>query len=157
MGENAIFEYVFNGKTGYKAQMGNKKDMEMEDINKYADIKGPVSHLYFNTGDFKTDYLGTGKAGGEDAYKLKVTKPSGSVSIEYYSIKSGLLLREESTIKQKDTEVDEIIEYSHYKKVGNVLFPFSVNRTVGEQDFNIKITDIKINEGVSDADFDTIP
>ena len=153
MGEMVVIQSVFNGKTGYKTQMGNKKDMDAEDIKQYSDIKGPIPHLYFNTADFKTDYLGTGKAGNEDAYKLKVTKPTGSVSIQYYSMKSGLLLKEENTVKQKDTEVSEIVEYSDYKKVGNVSFPFTINRTVGEQDINVHVKDIKINEGVTDADF----
>ncbi|MBK7882907.1 MAG: insulinase family protein [Chitinophagaceae bacterium] len=153
MGDMVVFNTVFDGKKGYRSQMGQKKEFDAEEIKEYDDIKGPVSHLYFNSADFKTDYLGTGKVGEEDAYKLKVTKPSGNISIEYYSIKTGLLLREENTVKQKDMEVSEIVDYSDYKKVGNVLFPFTINRTVGEQDINMKITDIKINEGVTEADF----
>jgi zinc protease len=95
-------------------------------------IPKALYHIYISiAADFKTDYLGTGKVGEEDAYKLKVTKPSGNISIEYYSIKSSLLLREESTFKQKDMEVSELVDYGDYKKVGNVLFPFTINRTVG--------------------------
>jgi hypothetical protein len=153
MGETVLVKTLFDGKTGYMAQMGNKKDFTTEEINSYADTKGPIAHLYFNTGDFKTDYLGTGKVGTEDAYKLKVVKPSGNLSIEYYSIKSGLLLKEENTIKRKDKDVEEILEYSDYKKVGNVLFPFTINRIIGEQEISMKVKDIKINEGVGDADF----
>jgi hypothetical protein len=49
MGDTVVFKTVFDGKTGIRAQMGNKKDFDAEEIKKYDDTKGPVSHLYFNS------------------------------------------------------------------------------------------------------------
>jgi hypothetical protein len=45
------------------------------------------------------------------------------------------------------------IDYSNYKKVGAYTLPFVVTQTVGEQEFSMNMTDIKINEGVTEADF----
>jgi hypothetical protein len=44
-------------------------------------------------------------------------------------------------------------DYSNYKKVGNLMFPFNIVQTAGEQEFNMTVTDLKINEGVTEADF----
>ena len=103
--------------------------------------------------DYKTTYLGLGKAGDEEAYKIKITKPSGKVTTEYYSQKTGLLLREESTSTQKGTETSTSTDYADYKKVGTLLFPFTITQTSGEQEMVLKVKEIKPNEGVTDADF----
>lgn len=150
MGPMTVYKKVFNGTTGYTAQMGPKKDYTPEEIKEALDEKGVINQLYYNTADFKTDYLGTGKAGSEDCYKIKVTKPSGKVSVEFYSIKSGLLLREESTGDEGEAST---VEFNDYKKVGNLLFPFEIVQTSGDQTFTMKIKEIKINEGVAEADF----
>jgi outer membrane lipoprotein-sorting protein len=109
--------------------------------------------LFYITNDYQTSYLGMGKAGEEDAYKIKITKPSGKVSVEFYSVKSKLLLHEESTSTESGNETTVMTDYSNYKKVGNVTLPYTITQTVGEQEFAMSISDIKINEGVTDADF----
>jgi hypothetical protein len=74
-------------------------------------------------------------------------------SVEYYSIKTCLLLRDDSTSEQGGSEMTITIDYSNYKKVGAYTLPFVVTQTVGEQEFSMNMTDIKINEGVTEADF----
>lgn len=153
MGEMAVMKSSFDGSKGYRAQMGQKKDMEEKDIKEALDERAIIPQLFYIGSDYKTSYLGTGKAGNEDAYKLKVTKPSGKIAIEYYSMKTGLLLREETTMDQAGTEIPISIDYSDYKKAGNLIFPHTITQAVGEQEFVMNIKEIKINEGVSDADF----
>lgn len=153
MGEMKVMQSLFDGKKGYQAQMGQKKDMEEKEIKEAQDEKGIIPQLFYISSDYKTSYLGTGKVGSEDAYKLKITKPSGKVSVEYYSTKTGLLLREEKTTDAEGTEMTITVDYSNYKKVGNVLLPFIITQSVGEQEFSMNVTDIKVNEGVSEADF----
>jgi hypothetical protein len=109
--------------------------------------------LYYLTSDYQTSYLGIGKVGSEDCYKLKITKPSGKTTVEYYTTKTNLLLREESTSDAGGTEMSITTDYSNYKKVGNLMFPFNIVQTAGEQEFNMTVTDLKINEGVTEADF----
>lgn len=154
MGAMTVYQSLFDGTKGYQGQMGQKKDLEEKDIKEALDERGIIPQLYYIGSDFKTSYLGTGKVGNDDAYKLKVTKPSGKVSIEYYSMKTSLLLREESTnTSPKGDEMSVTTDYSNYKKVGNVLFPFTITQIAGEQEIVMNATDIKINEGVTEADF----
>jgi hypothetical protein len=118
------------------------------------DDKGVIPQLhYITSSDYKTDYLGTGKAGEEDTYRLKVVMPSGKTSIQEYSVKTGLLLKEETTTVQGDAEVPMTVEYKAYKKFGSVMLPTEVTRNVGGQEIPLVYKDIKINEGVTEADF----
>ncbi len=153
MGEAKLMQSMFDGKKGYQAQMGQKKEMEADEIKDASDDKAIIPQLFYLSSDYKTSYLGTGKVGSEDAYKLKITKPSGKVSVEYYSTKTGLLLREEKTTEAQGTEMTILVDYSNYKKVGTVLLPFSITQSVGDQEFSMNVSDIKINEGVTEADF----
>jgi len=153
MGFMTVMQQSFDGTAGYQAQMGQKKIMDDKEIKENQDDKGIIPQLFYVSNDYQLSYLGTGNAGGEDCYKLKVTKPSGKVTVEYYSIKSGLLLMEEGTIDAGGTEMSSLVEYSNYQKVGNVLFPYSVKQTAGEQEFPMIVSEIKINEGVTEADF----
>jgi predicted Zn-dependent peptidase len=153
MGSMAVMQQMFDGKVGYQAQMGQKKEMDEKEIKENQDDKGIIPQLFYISNEFQLSYLGTGNAGGEECYKLKVTKPSSKVTVEYYSIKTGLLLREESTVDAGGTEMTISVDYSDYRKVGNVLFPFSATQTAGEQEFPMIISEIKVNEGVTEADF----
>jgi hypothetical protein len=153
MGSMAVMQQVFDGTAGYQAQMGQKKEMDEKEIKESQDDKGLIPQLFYISNEYQLSYLGTGKAGEEDCYKLKVTKPSGKVTVEYYSIKTGLLLKEEGSVEAGGTEMTIIVDYSDYRKVGNLMFPFSAIQTAGEQEFPMIMSDIKLNEGVTDADF----
>ncbi len=154
MGEMKLMQKLFDGSKGYQAQMGQKKDMDEKEIKESLDDKGVIPQLYYITADYKTDYLGLGKVGDENAYKLKVIKPSGKTVVEYYSTKTGLLLKDESTVSgEGGQEAPFTTEYADYRKVGTLMFPFKITQTVGEQEFTMDMTEIKVNEGVTEADF----
>lgn len=153
MGTMTVFKSVFNGTTGYTQQGPSKKDMTPDEIKEAQDDKGVIPQLYYNTSDYKTEYIGKGKVGDEETYRLKVVMPSGRTSVQQYAIKTGLLLQEETTSKQGDTDVPSTIEYKNYVKVGNILLPTQITRNAGGQEFTMNLSDIKINEGVTEADF----
>ena len=154
MGTTTVMKRVFDGDKGFQQQMGQKKDLTAQEIKQSLDEKGVIPQLFFvSDAAYKTDYLGTGKVNDDETYRMKVLMPSGKLSIQEYSIKSGLLLKEENTSKEGDVDVVEIVEYKDYKKVGTILLPFEVTRNASGQEFTIKITDYKLNEGVADTDF----
>lgn len=153
MGGMKVMQSSFDGTKGYQAQMGQKKEMEGDELKEAKDDRTIIPQLSYLSNDHQLNYLGLGKVGAEDAYKLKVTKPSGKVTVEFYSTKTGLLLKEESTIDAGGNEMTISIDYTDYKKVGTVMFPHKITQTVGEQEFGMNINSIKLNEGVTDADF----
>lgn len=153
MGEMKVMEKVFDGTKGFQAQSGQKKEMDEKDIKEAQDEKGLIPQLYYISQDYQVLYIGTDKVGNEEAYKLKVTAPSGKVSVEFYSTKTGLLIRDENTMEGPGGEVTITADYSNYKKAGNVLLPFTTVRSFGEQEMTFTIDEVQVNEGVTDADF----
>lgn len=156
MGQTFV-KQVYNGKTGYSMQMGQKAELTGDDLAEKKDDKGYGTQLYYATDGTKIESAGTAKVGTVDAFKLNITSPSGKKKTEYYDAKSGLLLKEESTSKKGTVEMSQSTEYSNYKKVGDVLFPFTLTQSVstpqGSQEFSIVIKDIKINPPLKAEDF----
>lgn len=153
MGSMSLMKDVFDGKKGYRAQMGQKEDYTADDVKDKLDNKHPIPQLFYITNDYQTVYTGTAKVGKEDAYVLKVTKPSGKVAIEYYSIKTGLLLKTESTMGSGAEEMSIVTEFGDYKKTKDLFLPFTITQYVGEEEIPMTVTGYYFNEGVSDADF----
>ena len=153
MGTMTVMKSVFDGLIGYQQQGPQKKDMNVAEIKEAQDDKGVIPQLYYISADYKTEYVGSGKIGDETTYRLKVVMPSGRLTVQEYSTKTGLLLKEETTTKEGDEDVPMTIEYKNYKKFGNLLLPSEITRNAGGQEFTLVYTDIKINEGVTEADF----
>ncbi len=156
MGQTLV-KQVYNGKTGYSIQMGQKAELTGDDLAEKKDDKGYGTQLYYATDGTKIESAGTAKVGTADAFKLNITSPSGKKKTEYYDTKSGLLLKEESTSTKGTVEMSQSTEYSNYKKVGDVLFPFTLTQSVstpqGSQEFSIVIKDIKVNPPLKAEDF----
>jgi zinc protease len=149
MGEMTVMKAVFDGVAGFQQQGPGKKDLNEGELKEAKDEKAIFPQLSYNN----KEYVGKGKVGTEETYRLKVTFASGRTSVQQYSIKTGLLLQEETTTKQEDQDAPMTIEYKDYKKVGALMVPHTITRNAGGQEFTLVYSDIKFNEGVSDADF----
>jgi hypothetical protein len=103
--------------------------------------------LFYRNDPFKTRLDGRVLMNGRLAYRVTVTGPDGFSTVNYYDVKSGLKLR--ST--KESVALGGIIIYSDYKEVDGIRFPFSIQGGKGHTDF--KVTDIKINSGLSGAAF----
>ena len=153
MGTMTIMKSVFDGIKGYQQQGPQKSDLNEGEIKEAKDDKAIIPQLYYIGPEYKTEYIGSGKIADETTYRLKIVMPSGRLSIQEYSAKTGLLLKEETTSKDGDTDSPITIEYKNYKKVGNIMMPFEITRNEGGMEFTLVYTDIKINEGVTEEDF----
>ena len=157
MGGNVVNKSLFDGTTGYQEQMGQKKDMSKEDIDEKKGQTSLFEQIDYLTGNYKLKVSGTEKVEGKDAYKLEVTLPGGKSQTEYYDTQSHLLVRLVKEVAANNMTILNTVTFGDYKKVGNVLFPYtqqvSVSANGQEQNFEMKATDIKINEGVTAADF----
>jgi len=157
LGGQTVMKQAFNGKTGYDMQMGQKVELTGNDLAEKTDDKGFGGQLYYAADGAKIESAGTAKVGTADAFKLNITSPSGHKKTEYYDIKSGLMLKTESTSTKGAIEISQSIEYSNYKKIGDILFPFSLTSSAstpqGSQEFLIIIKDVIINAPLKTEDF----
>ncbi|TRW23084.1 hypothetical protein FMM05_15435 [Flavobacterium zepuense] len=90
----------------------------------------------------------------EKAYAVSFTEPVTKLAvINYYSVATGLLLASKTTTTKGTEQYSITSNYTDYRDVKGVKFPFAI-KTVGD-DFTTeeRITQLKVNEGVTDADF----
>ena len=150
-GMGVIMKQKFNGETGYAEQQGQKKAFENEQLEKQKSKFILFPELYYNdTYTISLESLTT--IDGNDVYKLKVEKENQS-SFKYYNTETGLLLREESTEKVGENEITSIRDYSKYSPVKGVQFPYHSIVKAGPQTIIFNVTNILVNEGVTDEDF----
>jgi zinc protease len=157
MGGNVFQKSVFNGTTGYQEQMGNKIDMQPGEIADKKSRKHFIEQLAYSDAGYKLQVAGIEKVNNSNAYKLVVTTPGGETSTEWYDVNSHLLVKNESSQSMNGVSISRTTELSDYRKVGSILFPFKQVLTVSaggqEQTMEMKVKSVKVNEGVSEADF----
>ncbi|MEI9945072.1 MAG: pitrilysin family protein [Chitinophagaceae bacterium] len=157
MAGQTVMKSVFDGSTGYQAQMGQKQPMSDEEIAEKKITKGLFQQLFYASEGYKTTVKGIEKLAGGDAYVLIVTSPGGSVVTEYYDVKTSFLVKKSETKKEAGTEMTETTEYADYKQTGDLFLPHKLIQTVatpmGNQEFVITLSSVKVNEAVSPDDF----
>lgn len=86
---------------------------------------------------------------------VEVTRPNGRQSVEYYDKDSGLKLREISARGDDEEQVLITNDYSDYREAaGLVRKPYAIITSGAmPMPLKIQITEIKINAGIPDAQF----
>jgi len=158
MGGNVLMKSVFDGEKGYQQQMSKKQDYAADEIAQKKFVTSVTEQLdYLNNPAFKLVLKGIQKVNGSDAYQVSVTDPTGKVSSEYYDVKSKLLVKNENTTNANGVAASQTLEYSDYRKVGKILFPYKQVLTVSaggqDQALVMTVTDVKLNTGVTAEDF----
>lgn len=135
---------VFNGKTGYSAGQGQRIELEEKEINdaKFYSHPFPELNLASKTG---VTLAGIENINGSDAYVVVDGKKK-----LFFDIKSGLKVAEATAVEGMG---DQTIIFDEYKDVKGVKYPHKMTIDLGGMEADFIIKDIKINEGVTDADF----
>ena len=145
-GMGSIMKQVISGNEGYIVQQGQKKVLEGEELSKMKE-----SAILFNETLLATK---TGvtissieQMNGSDAYAVL----DGNTT-HYFDVKTGLKIAEALDDNQGGEKVVRVTTLNDYRDVKGVKVPFNIIMNVGFE-LDIKMNDVKINEGVSDADF----
>ena len=139
-----LSKQIFDGSKGYVEQQGRRTDLTGEKLKEAKE----------NSGLFKDDSYKSGKLDrienleGQAAYVII----SGKTEV-YYDVKSGLKVKEVATSKAGGKEVKNPVNFSDYKKVNGIKFPHKISMKMGPMSLEFIVKEIKINEGVTEADF----
>jgi len=146
MGPMSLMKQVVNEKGAYVMQQGQRKDLEGKDLAEMKATATPFEELQLAK---KEGLVLTGieSINGNDAYAIQ----NGKTTL-YYDTKSGLKVAETKTMEQGGKTMTQTMNYGDYKEVKGVKVPFNIIQNAGFE-LDVKMSDIKINEGVSDADF----
>ncbi|WCO01822.1 insulinase family protein [Psychroserpens ponticola] len=149
-GMGTVMKEKFDGATGYKEQQGMKIPMTEDELSNKKAEKGLFTELYLDVANMKLETISTVE--GKDAYKIIVTK-GDDVSSRYYDVETGYLVRTESTSEQQGQSITTTFDFSDYQDINGVMIPHTQKITAGPQVIILNSTEVKFNEGVTDADF----
>jgi zinc protease len=145
MGE--LNKQVINAKGGYTVQQGQRKDLTADELTEKRANLAIFDELKLLT---KTDLVldGIEPINGSDAYAIKNGK-----STLYYDVKSGLKVLDSKIVERGDKKMTVTTTYNDYRDVKGVKIPFEIIMNQG-MELNFKMTEVKVNEGVTDKDFE---
>ncbi len=149
-GMGTIMKRKFDGASGYQEAQGQKIPMTDKEVNDQKAEKGLFPELFMDASNIELEILTVIE--GVDVYKIKVTK-GDDVSYRFYNAANGLLMRTEKTVEAQGQSMTSIEDVSDYKEVNGVMFPHTTKVTAGPQVIILSTTSVKINEGVTEADF----
>ncbi len=142
-----MMKQVINGNTGYAIQQGQRKELDSEKIADMKQNSIPFNEL--QTIKSQTATLeGIEHINGVDAYAVKTGKTT-----TYYDTVSGLKTARAVTQEINGQKTTQITTFADIKEINGLKFPSKFVMTFGLQEIEFTITDIKINESISDADF----
>ena len=146
MGPMSLMKQVVNEKGAYVVQQGQRKNIEGADLAEMKASAIPFEEMQLAK---KTEITLTGieSINGNEAYAVQ----NGKTTL-YYEVKSGLKIADSKTQEQGGNKVTVTTYYKDYRDVKGVKIPFNIIQNVGFE-LDIKMSDVKINDGVTDADF----
>ena len=142
---NVMQKSVFDGANGYQVARGQKMDLPPAQLKEAKTAVVPFSDMSYTKGTLDR----IEPINGENYFVIK----HNDTEI-FYDLKTGLKSKEIKTIKTPDgKEMKVPTTFSNYKDVKGVLFPHSIGVKSGPMDLKFEVKEIKVNEGVTDADF----
>ena len=96
----------------------------------------------------KVETTGSETVNGEECYKVVLTPATGKPETQYYSKKSGLLLKTAATAVSPMGEVAVEVEVSDYKNFGGILYPTRSKQKAGAQQLDIAITGVSFDQPI---------
>jgi len=96
----------------------------------------------------KVETTGVETAEGEECYKVVLTPSTGKPETQFFSKKSGLLVKTTATAASPMGEVDVEVTVSDYKSFGGVLVPTRSKQKAGGQQLEISISNVGVNEAI---------
>ncbi len=142
----SMMKQVVNDKGAYMVQQGQRKDLAGDELKDMKEEAQPFSELALSK---KVGLIldGIETINGADAYVIKDGK-----STYYFDTKSGLKIAEAKTIEQAGQKITQMVALSDYREVKGIKVPYHSTLNIG-MEIDLTTTDVKINEGVSDTDF----
>jgi predicted Zn-dependent peptidase len=143
-----MMKQVVNDKTGYVEQQGQRKDLEADKIAEMKESSMPFSELSMLKNNTAT-LDGIEAFNGADAYVVK----SGKSTI-YYDVATGLKLARSTEQEAGGKKMTQTMTYADYRDLKGIKVPYKMTMSLGPQEIEFVTSEMKINEGVADKDFE---
>ncbi len=142
----SMMKQVVNEKGAYIIQQGQKKELSGEELAESKMSAVPFEELFLIN---KPTIVLEGIEVYNDA-DVYVLKDGNSKYL--YDVKSGLKVAETKSMDVSGQVISQTSNYSDYREVNGIKIPYVNSINIG-MEILLTTTDVKINDGVSDADF----
>jgi len=142
----SMMKQVVNEKGGYSTVQGQKTELSGEDLAESKAQAIPFPELALSTKEGVV-LEGIENYNGSDAYVIK----NGKMTL-YYDVKSGLKVAEAFTVEMAGQKMTQTTTFDDYRVVKGIKVPYHSVLNMGIE-IDLTTTEVKINEGVSDTDF----
>ncbi len=105
----------------------------------------------------RAETMGSESVNGEDCYKVLLTPAAGKPETQYFSKKSGLLVKTAATAVSPMGEVAVEVEVSDYTTFDGILLPTHSRQKAGAQQLEINITSVTTDQPTPPGTFDLPP
>lgn len=137
----------FDGKAGFQQQGPQKMPMDAEEVASMKYYANPFPELALIKND-KLKVSAIENINGSEAYIIK----DGETMLAY-DVKTGLKVQESEEVEvAPGQKMTMATPFSDYRDVKGVKVPFKTAINIGIE-IELTISEVKINEGVTDADF----
>ncbi|WP_430614058.1 M16 family metallopeptidase [Flavobacterium sp. JP2137] len=143
---NVMSKQMVTPKMAYTVQQGQRQDLTGDDLVEARKGAQTFSELTLKN-KAAVVLKGIETINGKEAYAVVDGKETS-----YYELASGLKIATFTTVDHDGKTAVQEVYYSDYQAVKGIQLPFTIKMNVGI-DIEMKVTEAKINEGVSDADF----
>lgn len=145
---------IYDGTKG-EMILGDKKiKLEGKELDKLkADAE---MNFLFNPAEYGVtlELAGIENVDSTICYKIAMSSEGGAKWDQFYSIESGLKIREDKEYETPDTNLVQETYYSNYREVDGLKFPFKMKQIFGSQIIDLTVISIKINRGLEDIIFE---
>ncbi len=153
MGEMEVMKQVYDGKSGYQSQMGQKVEMTADELKESKQQIDMMIELHYADYGMTAELKGVDAIDGQDVYVLEVKESNGDISTDYYSVATGLKLRSISVSQREGQTITTETSFSEYKEFGGIKVPTKIQQTTGGQSLEMLTDSYDINVKLDDSLF----
>ena len=143
-----LMKQVVNENAGYAVQQGKRKDFSGDELKEMQEKTKNMFEELAWLNDNNVKLVGIETIRDNDAYAIK-----NGDSTNYYDVKSGFKVAEKEETESEGQKVSQMTYFEDYKDVKGLKFPYKMISNMGV-DIEFTTSDVKINEGVTDKDFE---
>ena len=100
------------------------------------------------------ELIGIETVDSTDCYKIELTTEGGTNWVQFYSIDSGLKIKEVKEVETTQGSFQQETFYSDYKEVDGLKFPFKIKQSFGMQTIEMNVSSVKLNGGLDNSIFE---
>ncbi len=153
MGGNVMQKQVYDGEKAQAMAMGQQQEVTGEDLERMKLQAQVFPELQYDEKDYKLELKGVEEVDGDKAFRVNIINPLGDMVTEYFDTQTGLKLKSTAVMQTQMGEMTQETIYGEYKEYNGIMFPTSLEQTVGPQMVTTKVDELNINTEIPEGTF----